>query len=163
MDWETHSNFCIISITSNLIQEPTFLCDPNPLDLVSSFIDALEKLATRSETQMKMNFLWFETTIKSKLARILETLNERRSHCVGTEAEDGNSSTQFLTNAEKSAHWLAGTFSEILKYFTSFWIQQCEVRYQPYQELTTTYSRKRTSCWTDCYQKNQWMRFVQIR
>ena len=33
-----------LSISSNLIQEPIFRCDPNPRDLVSSFIDALENL-----------------------------------------------------------------------------------------------------------------------
>ena len=45
---------------------------------------------------MEMNFLQTETAIKSRIATILETLNPRRSHCVGIEAEDDNSSTQFL-------------------------------------------------------------------
>ena len=34
------------SISSNLMQETNFFCDTNPRDLVSSFIEALEKLAT---------------------------------------------------------------------------------------------------------------------
>ena len=45
-----------------------------------------------------MNFLKIETARRSKLARIQETPQQRRSHCVGIEAEDGNSkknSTQF--------------------------------------------------------------------
>ena len=37
-----------VSIPSNLIQEPIFLCDPTPRDLVLSSIDALENLATQN-------------------------------------------------------------------------------------------------------------------
>ena len=54
---------------------------------------------------MKLNFFQIETAIKSILVGILETLNERRSHCVGTETEDDNSSTQFLTIAKKIHSW----------------------------------------------------------
>ena len=38
-----------VSILSNFIQEPIFLCNLNPRDLVSSFIDALENLGRQSE------------------------------------------------------------------------------------------------------------------
>ena len=82
-----------------MIHEIIFLCNPNPHDLVSSFIDALENLDTQSKAQLKMNFLQIENAIKSELARILETLNQRRINCVGFEAQEensGNSSTQFL-------------------------------------------------------------------
>ena len=44
------------SKVSNSIQEPIFICDPNPRDLVSPFIIALVNLATPSKAQMKMNF-----------------------------------------------------------------------------------------------------------
>ena len=59
-------------------------------------MDALENLATQSKVRMKKNFLQIETAIKSRFARYIETLNQRRCHCVGTEAEADNSSTQFL-------------------------------------------------------------------
>ena len=36
-----------VSISSNSIQEPIFLCDPNPRDMVSSIIDASVKLFTQ--------------------------------------------------------------------------------------------------------------------
>ena len=88
-----------VSISSNLIQEPIFLCDPNPSDLVSFFIDVLENLTTQSKPQVKINFVQFETAIKNRLARILEVLKQRRCHCVGIEEEDensGNSSSHFL-------------------------------------------------------------------
>ena len=84
-----------VSITSNLIQNPIFLSDPNPRELVSSFVNALENLATQSKTPLKINFLQVETAIKSTLAHV-ETQNQRRSHSFGTEAEDDNSSAQFL-------------------------------------------------------------------
>ena len=57
---------------------PIFLCNSNPRDLVESFIDAVEGLATQSKAQMKLKFLEIETAIKSKLTRTLESLNERR-------------------------------------------------------------------------------------
>ena len=43
-----------------------------------------------------MNCLEFETAIESKHARFLETLNQRRSHCVVIEAEHDNNSTHLL-------------------------------------------------------------------
>ena len=67
-----------VSISSNLIAMPTFFCNSNPRDLVQSFIDAVEGLATQSKAQMKLNFLEVETAIKRKLTRTLESLNERR-------------------------------------------------------------------------------------
>ena len=46
-----------VSISSNLIPEPIFLCNANPHHLISFFISALEGLATQSKTQMKLNFI----------------------------------------------------------------------------------------------------------
>ena len=100
-----------VSISSNLIGEPLFLCNSNPRDLVESFIDALEGLATQSKAQMKLNFLEIETAIKSKLIQTLESLNDCRygnqrvfefeDHCFEDDNEEKDASTVF-TNAEKS-------------------------------------------------------------
>ena len=46
-----------VSISSNLIPEPIFLCNANPHHLISSFITALEGLATQSKAQMRLNFI----------------------------------------------------------------------------------------------------------
>ena len=67
-----------VSISSNLISMPIFLCNSNPRNLVDSFIDALEGLAKQSKSQTKLKFLEVETAIKSKLTRTLESLDERR-------------------------------------------------------------------------------------
>ena len=85
---------------------PKFLCNSNPRDLVESFIDAVEGLATQSKAQMKLNFLEVETAIKSNLTRTLESLNERRcrnqrvfefkDHCFEDDNEEKDASTQFL-------------------------------------------------------------------
>ena len=66
------------SISSNLIAMPVVICNSNPRDLVESFIDAVEGLATQNKTRMKLKLLEVETAIKSKLTRTLESLNERR-------------------------------------------------------------------------------------
>ena len=93
-----------VSISSNLIPEPIFLCNANPHHLISSFITALEGLATQSKAQ-KLNFIEVETAIKIKLFAILEQLNQRRNRaervsnfvdsCI-VEEEEKHLSTQFL-------------------------------------------------------------------
>ena len=95
-----------VSISSNLIDKPIFLCNSNPRDLVESFIDAVKGLATQSKAQMKLKFLEIEKTIKSKLTRTLESLNERRcrnqrvfefeDQCFEDDDEEKDVSTQFL-------------------------------------------------------------------
>ncbi len=93
------------SISSNLIPEPIFLCNANPHHLISSFITALEGLATQSKAQMKLNFIEVETAIKTKVCAVLEQLNQRRNRaervsnfvddCI-VEEEEKDLSTQFL-------------------------------------------------------------------
>ena len=65
------------SISSNLVTEPIFLCNSDLQHLVSSFISALEGLATQSKTQMKLKFIEVGTAIKIKPCAILEQLNQR--------------------------------------------------------------------------------------
>ena len=94
-----------VSISSNLIPEPIFLCNANPHHLISSFINALEGLATQSKAQKKLNFIEVETAIKIKLCAILEQLNQRRNRAERVsnfvddfilEEEEKDLSTQFL-------------------------------------------------------------------
>ena len=96
----------LVSISSNLITMPIFLCNSNPRDLVESFIDAVEGLATQNKAQMNLKFLEIETAIKSKLSRTLESLNEHRcrnqrgfefeDHSFEDDNEEKDASTQFL-------------------------------------------------------------------
>ena len=91
-----------VSISSNLIPEPIFLCNANPHHLILSFITALEGLATQSKAQMKLNFIEVEAAVKTKLCAVLEQLNQRRNRvsdfvddCI-VEEEEKDLSTQFL-------------------------------------------------------------------
>ena len=67
-----------ISVSSNIIPEPIFLCNPDPRHLVSSLISALEGLGTQSKAQMKLMFVE-ETSILIKHSSTLEQLNQRQS------------------------------------------------------------------------------------
>ena len=103
MDRETcsHISFYLVKLDPGT----HFLCNANPLHLISSFITALEGLLTQSKAQMKLNFIEVETEIKIKLCAILEQLNQRRNQaerlsnfsvdCM-VEEEEKDLSTQFL-------------------------------------------------------------------
>ena len=66
-----------VSISSNLVEEPIFLCNSDPHHLIPSFIRALENSAFQSKAKMENLFLNIETTIKIKLGGILERLTQR--------------------------------------------------------------------------------------
>ena len=93
-----------VSISSNLVEEPLFICNFDPHHLVASFIGALENLASHSQAKMKNTFLDIETTIKNKLGSFLEKLtqrhNRRESGRIEMSQEDCDNeicaSTQFL-------------------------------------------------------------------
>ena len=105
--WIGKHNPISVSISSNLVPEPIFLCNSDPRHLVSSFVSALEGLATQSKAQMKLRFIEVETAIKIKLSSILEQLNQRHSQREGVidydndeyfndTAEEKELSTEFL-------------------------------------------------------------------
>ena len=95
-----------VSISSNPIVMPLFLSHSNPRNLIESFIDAAEGLATPGKAQMKLKFLEVETAMKSKLTRTLEYLNERRCRnqllfefehqCFEDDNKEKDASTQFF-------------------------------------------------------------------
>ena len=96
-----------VSISSNLVEEPLFLCNSDPHHLVAPFIGALEILASQSKAKMKNLFLDINKinwAIKNKMGNILENLSQRhnrRAHAVFDMSQDGCNkeicaSTQFL-------------------------------------------------------------------
>ena len=68
-----------VSFSSNLVEEPIFLCSSDPHHLVASFFGALENSASQSESKMKNFFFGIETTIKNKLGIISEKLTQRHT------------------------------------------------------------------------------------
>ena len=70
-----------VSISSNLTEDPMFLCHSNPKDwkdLADSFVDALDGSATQSEAETKLKFLKDETSVKSKHNQKFSTLIQSR-------------------------------------------------------------------------------------
>ena len=70
---DTNTTTCIgklvpisVSIFSNLVEEPVFMCNSDPHHLVASFIGTLENLVSQSKANMKNLFTDIETTIKFK-------------------------------------------------------------------------------------------------
>ena len=99
-----------VSISSNLIPEPIFLCNSDPRHFVSSFISTHKGWTTQSKAQRKLKFIEVETAIKIKLSSVLEQLNQRHRHsrrervidfedngdCFKDAADEKGLSTQFL-------------------------------------------------------------------
>ena len=60
-----------------LVEKPIFLCISNPGDMVESFVDALDGLATQDQTQIKLKIL----EIGSSLSKIFFSFFNQRSCC----------------------------------------------------------------------------------
>ena len=88
MAWEAHPTLGIEIV--HLDKKTSFTHDLNFRDLESFFIDGLEVSSTKSKAGKKRISFKMKAQ-KSRLARIVETLNQRRSHCVGIDAEENNS------------------------------------------------------------------------
>ena len=95
-----------MSISSNLLDKPIFLCDKNPQSLIFEFVANLELLAEKNKTEMRSKFLEAENNIKKRLHTIFSILIERVSftksesreyedECIENE-EETNASTHFL-------------------------------------------------------------------
>ena len=99
MDWKALSHL-LVSISSDLVKEPTSLCNTDPHRLVTSIIGALEKLALQSKAILKHLFLNIKTTINFKLGSILEKLTHRYNRREQAVLDDCDNvtctSTQFL-------------------------------------------------------------------
>ena len=74
---DTNRTICIrkqfpisLSISSNLVEKPFFICNADPHHLVASFIGSFVNLAAQSKAKMKNLFLIIKRTIKIKLGSI---------------------------------------------------------------------------------------------
>ena len=91
-----------VSISSNLIQEPIFLCIKDPKTLILSFVEALEVLASKSKAKMLQKFSPIEIAFKTRVSSIFEKLNGRKDKSTPMfefqyiEEEEIDMSTQFL-------------------------------------------------------------------
>ena len=103
MDRPTYAH--IRSFFTKIDSGAYFFYITDPHHLVSSFITALEKLATQNNAEMKLKFFEVGTVIKIKQCKILEELKQRHDRaetvmdfvddCI-VESEEQDLHTQFL-------------------------------------------------------------------
>ena len=67
-----------VSITSNLLEEPIFICDTEPHSLVSAIVNSLESLTEKNKLEMNIKFHDIATRMKEKLEHVLSTINTKR-------------------------------------------------------------------------------------
>ena len=82
---DTNTTTCIgkhepisVSISSNLLQEPIFLCNKDPKTLIVSFVEALKELASKSKAEMLQKLSSVENAIRTRVNSIFEKLNGRK-------------------------------------------------------------------------------------
>ena len=64
-------------ISSNLIDEPIFLYNKDPQNLIIDFESKLELLAVKSKLEMRKDFQDIEVAVKERMKMISDQLNER--------------------------------------------------------------------------------------
>ena len=94
-----------VSISSNLIEEPVFLCNKDHKNLIVSFVETLEEIANKSKTEVQTKFASIQEIINSRAKAIFEKLIERKVHKTPAfdfedecfeEEEEAHMPTQFL-------------------------------------------------------------------
>ena len=141
-----------VSISSNLIAMPKFVCKSNPRDLVESFIHGVESLATQSKAQIKLKCSEVETATKSKLTRTLESLiegrcrNQRvfefRDHFLEDDNEEKDASTQFLQMQKNQSIELQDHLENYCNVLPVFGFNSAKKRHQLDQILFVTPSHQ---------------------
>ena len=115
-----------VSISSNPIKQPIFLCISNPGASVESFVDAFDGLALQSKAQRKSKCLEIESSLKNQLNWIFSSLNqlhcrkeavlEFEDECI-EEEEKQNVSTPFL---QTQKNHIIATFDRLEGYWDVF-------------------------------------------
>ena len=91
-----------VSTSSNLIQEPIFLCNKDPKTLIVSFFESLEELSSKSKAEMLQKISPIDNAIKTKVSSNFEKLNGGKDESTPMfefqyiEEEEIDMSTQFL-------------------------------------------------------------------
>ena len=82
-----------VSISSNLVKEPIFLCNSDLHHLLTSFIGDLVNSSFQTQAIMKSLFFDLKTTIQIKLGNILEKLTQRHNRREQADLDDCDSQT----------------------------------------------------------------------
>ena len=65
-NWVEKHETIAVSIPSNLLQKPIFLCSKDPKTLIVSFFEALQELASKSKAKLLQKFSYIENEFKSE-------------------------------------------------------------------------------------------------
>ena len=125
------------SKSSNSIQKPNFLCNLDPCNLVSSFLDPSKKLSAQTKTYRKMKFLQIKTSKKTCMypwsiqsSLQLQFCYRRKLLWVLFWETVQNS----LSKSRKRTVRLSLTVWEILQHITKHWNQHFKEGNQPFQQ-----------------------------
>ena len=102
-----------VSILSNLLGEPIFLCEDDPNRLIISYVAQLETLAAKNKADMRPKLLAVEAEIKTRLSDIssrLRVISETQPN-ISNKTEDGNEN--FLQFQQKQ-------FLDLQRHFDSY-------------------------------------------
>ena len=66
-----------VSLSSNLIDDPIFLYNKDPQNLIIDFVSYLELLAEKSKLEMRTKFQDIERAVNGRMKKIFDQLNER--------------------------------------------------------------------------------------
>ena len=66
-----------VSISSNLIDDPIFLYNKDPQNLIIDFVSKLELLAEKSKLEMSSKFQDIEVAVNERIKKIFDQLHER--------------------------------------------------------------------------------------
>ena len=104
-----------VSISSNLFDEPVFLCDKDPKAPIISFVEAIEDLTNNNKTEMRKKFSPFEAVIRAQVNAICENFNKRKDQNASTfecdderteEDDETYMSTNILQMQKKISFWI---------------------------------------------------------
>ena len=104
-----------VSISSNLVDEPVFLCENDPNCLIISFVAQLEILAAKNKVDVRSKFLEVEAEIKTRLNFVssrLQITSETQSN-ISSETEDSKTSKTFY-NAINTSSLISSVISIIM-------------------------------------------------
>ena len=137
----------LVSISSNLVEEPFFLYNSDPHHLVSSFIGTLEGLASQSEAQLKLFSLISRQQLRLSWAASCRNLPnaiiEDSPRGLTSQDDCDNeicASTPFLQIQKKSINWSSRISGTLRQCFTCVLFQQCKIRSQLNPILFATHS-----------------------
>ena len=116
--WVSKHEPISVSISSNLLKSPIFICDPQPIKVVTQFVDALENLANESRDQMQSQFADVTAAVKEKLEELSDQIILEESALLKRSAQQFSS--KFLNQRKRDFLNLQETLDNYISTFPVF-------------------------------------------